>query len=285
MSADLLKNEDYRAFIRDIKQRVQAAQLKAAVAVSSELIRLYWYLGEQLAIREKQAVWGGGFIKQMSSDLQAEFPDMKGFSVSNLKYIRQWHGFWSNSGEATASIGQQAVGQIAQIPWGHNLVIISKCKKFDEVVFYVQSTQENNWSRAVLTHQIENGLFARKGKAINMRKFKRFDRQIGQFPALAMTTLQFQLEPPPFRLMLFVLRCVHLLPDLPIQPHHQQFLALLLQLLHLAARLVLRLRVLILPVLGFEPDNLAHPLRRVRVGLEAAENLFHRRVKAVSLAR
>ena len=95
----------------------------------------------------------------MSKDLKAEFPGMKGFSVRNLKYMRQWFQFWS----VEPAIGQQLV---AQIPWGHNLVIIGKIKNVQEAIFYVQKTIQNNWSRAVLTHQIEGQLYQREGKAI-----------------------------------------------------------------------------------------------------------------------
>jgi len=83
---------------------------------------------------------------------------MKGFSLRNLKYMRQWFLFWSES-----SFGQQLV---AQIPWGHNLVILGKVKGCDEALFYVNKTIQNNWSRSVLTHHIERNLFKREGKAV-----------------------------------------------------------------------------------------------------------------------
>jgi len=152
------KDPAYFDFIQDIKKRVQSAQIKAAVSVNQELLRLYWDMGAKIVEKQKQTAWGDGFLKQMSHDLQDDFPDMKGFSLRNLKYMRQWYSFWSD-----ALIGQQAV---AQIPWGHNLVILSKIQDHEEALFYVQKTIENNWSRAVLTHQIEGGLFKRKGKAV-----------------------------------------------------------------------------------------------------------------------
>ncbi|GHV88677.1 hypothetical protein AGMMS50267_10370 [Spirochaetia bacterium] len=153
----------YREFILNIKQRIQAAQIKASVAVNHGLIGLYWDIGASIVEKQKQTAWGEGFLQQMSVDLQHDFPDMKGFSVTNLKYMRLWYMYWS-----TETIGQQAVDQIqdpskpfvqqvvaklGQIPWGHNLVIISKIKDQPEALFYVQKTIENNWSRAVLTHQ------------------------------------------------------------------------------------------------------------------------------------
>ncbi|GHT80496.1 hypothetical protein FACS1894130_11770 [Spirochaetia bacterium] len=196
----------YREFILDIKQRIQTAQIKASVAVNHGLIGLYWDIGASIVEKQKQTAWGEGFLQQMSIDLQHDFPDIQGFSHRNLKYIRQWYLYWSietigqqvvaqlqSPPEAiwqqavaklqasSETIGQQAVdqlqspskplvqqvvAQLGQIPWGHNLVIISKIKDQPEALFYIQKTIENNWSRAVLTHQIEGNLFRREGKAI-----------------------------------------------------------------------------------------------------------------------
>lgn len=188
MSEKLIKNDDYRAFIQEIKQRIQSAQIKAAVAVNQALLQLYWDLGERIVAKQREATWGDGFLLQMSRDLQMEFPDMKGFSKRNLEMMRQWFRFWSADPAITKqlasqlgnaaiaqqavaqlgkpSIGQQAVGQIMLVPWGHNLVIISKAKTPAEALFYVQKNIQNNWSRAVLTHQIESGLYRREGQAV-----------------------------------------------------------------------------------------------------------------------
>lgn len=159
MTQSIVKTEDYLAFIQDIKQRIQGAQIKASVAVNQALLHLYWELAERIVAKQLESAWGDGFLLQMSRDLQAEFPEMKGFSLRNLKYMRQWFQFWS----AEPAIGQQLV---AQIPWGHNLVIIGKIKTTEQALFYVQKTIQNNWSRVVLTHQIESGLHLREGKAV-----------------------------------------------------------------------------------------------------------------------
>jgi predicted nuclease of restriction endonuclease-like (RecB) superfamily len=159
MSENLIKTSEYRAFIQEIKQRIQAAQIKAAIAVNQELLHLYWDLAERMVMKQQEAAWGDGFLLQMSRDLKAEFPEMKGFSRRNLEAMRQWYRFWSTE----SAIALQVV---AQIPWGHNLTIITKIKSIDEAVFHVQKTIQNNWSRSVLTHQIEGGLYQRQGKAI-----------------------------------------------------------------------------------------------------------------------
>ena len=159
MPQNLIKNDDYKAFIQDIKQRVQTAQIKAAVAINQELLHLYWDLAELIVAKQRESAWGEGLLLQMSRDLQAEFTGMQGFSKRNLELMRQWYRFWS----VEPAIAKQLV---SQIPWGHNLVIISKIKNAEEALFYVQKTLQNNWSRAVLTHQIESGLYQRAGKAI-----------------------------------------------------------------------------------------------------------------------
>ncbi len=147
-------------------------QIKAAVKVNSELLQFYWELGQDIVDKQRNAKWGDGFLKQLSIDLSSEFPDMKGFSLSNLKYIKQWYLFYSQEiGKSQQAVGQkpiakQAVSQLVQIPWGHNIAIISKCKNLDEALFYIQKTIQNNWSRSVLTHHIESDLFKREGKAI-----------------------------------------------------------------------------------------------------------------------
>ena len=193
---ELKVTSDYRDWLTNLKQRVRQAQLKAAVQVNSALLMFYWELGADIVERQKSAMWGSGFLKQLSADLMADFPDMKGFSLNNLQYIRRWYIFYSeervNCGTACADIisqqgafemeessvpqkpaqpvsesnWPQAVTNLVQIPWGHNRAIISKCADVEEALYYVNKTIVNNWSRSVLVHQIERGLFQREGQAI-----------------------------------------------------------------------------------------------------------------------
>jgi len=165
---NLVGNEGYVAFIRDVKQRIQSSQIKAAVKVNQELLLLYWDLGERIVAKQAEANWGDGFLEQLSKDLKSEFPGMKGFSRRNLNDMRRWYLCWSSIWRQVVAKLEPQFGQqlVAQIPWGHNLLIINKIKDGDEALFYVRKTLENNWSRAVLTHQIESGLYQRDGKAI-----------------------------------------------------------------------------------------------------------------------
>lgn len=157
-----IKSTDYKDWLATIKNKLRSAQIKAAVKVNVELLSFYWELGAEIVAKQAHSKWGEGFLAQLSKDLMSEFPDMKGFSLSNLKYIKQWYLFYSSD----SSISQQVVGQITQIPWGHNIVVFSKCKNIKEALFYVQNTLEHNWSRNVLVHQIEGGLYIREGKSL-----------------------------------------------------------------------------------------------------------------------
>jgi predicted nuclease of restriction endonuclease-like (RecB) superfamily len=153
---------EYKTWFAQLKNKLRTAQLKAAVSVNSALMEFYWDLGSEIVEKQKKSSWGSGFLKRLSDDLMTEFPDIKGFSKRNLELIRQWYLFYHESD----SIAKQAVSQLNQIPWGHNLTIVSKSKSLEEAFFYVENTRRHGWSRSVLTHQIENGLYEREGKAL-----------------------------------------------------------------------------------------------------------------------
>lgn len=160
--------DEYKAWIEDIKRRIKQSQIKASVKVNYEMLDLYWDLGRDIVAKQKTSKWGDAFLATMSKDLQRTFPDMSGFSVQNLKSIRYWYKFYT-----TEENGLQLVSQIdmvekmvKSIPWGHNQRIAYKCKSIPEALFYVQKTMDNGWSRTVLEHQIDSGLYDRQGKAI-----------------------------------------------------------------------------------------------------------------------
>ncbi len=181
----------YKQLLVAIKQQVQSAQAKAALAVNSSLIQLYWNMGKMIA--DNQALFEGrtNYVEQLAKDLRTEFPEMKGFSRSNLFYIRKFYQFYANTSvqqlvglNETASDKnsvqqpvalnnensiQQPVGlkfDMLSVPWGHHVVLLDKAKSVEEALFYLHQTIENNWSRAILTLQIEQDLFSRQGKAI-----------------------------------------------------------------------------------------------------------------------
>lgn len=120
---------------------------------------MYWELAADLLEKQKEANWGDGILEQLSIDLRLSFPNVNGFSRRNLYAIRQWYLFYRSQSEFVP----QAV---AQIPWGHNRLIVSKIKNIEEAIFYCKSTLENGWSRDNLELAIKNNYFEAKGKSI-----------------------------------------------------------------------------------------------------------------------
>ena len=161
-----LQNTDYKDWLVELKSKIRSVQLKAAVAVNSALIEFYWDLGKMITEKQAQTTWGDKLIDQVAKDLKSEFQDMTGLSNSNLKYCKRFYIFYQYV------IGQQPVDQfrqqlVAQIPWGHNILIFSKSSDVEEAMFYVQMTIENSWSRDILGLQIKSSLYQRQGKAIH----------------------------------------------------------------------------------------------------------------------
>ncbi|GHT72246.1 hypothetical protein AGMMS50262_00340 [Bacteroidia bacterium] len=225
MSTDLIKNSDYKAWLKDLKLRIRQSQIKAAVRVNSEMIELYWSIGADIVAKQAESVWGSGVIKQLSADLRSEFPDMQGFSDRNLRAMKQFYLFYNQdnviwqqpvaklgnaiSQQVSTEISQQVAGELQQadnntdtiwrqvgaklqshpifnIPWRHHGEIMSKCKSVHEALFYVQKTIKNGWSRAMLMNFIEAGLYESQGKAIN-----NFDRLLPEVQSdLAKETLK-----------------------------------------------------------------------------------------------
>jgi predicted nuclease of restriction endonuclease-like (RecB) superfamily len=184
MAADLAMDKEYVEWLSEIKLKIRKAQIKAALSVNAELLSFYWELGEDIMIKQKAAKWGSKLIPQLSRDLMDEFPQMKGFSRSNLMYVKKWYMFYKLQNEIVQqpvgqlekqavskmpgnNIVQQIVAKIINIPWGHNIAIITKCKDVKEAIYYVENTMVHNWSRSVLSHQIESGLYQRERKSIN----------------------------------------------------------------------------------------------------------------------
>ena len=149
-------NTSYKKWLEEIKRKIKTAQLKVAVSANAQLIELYWQLAQEIINRQKKTEWGGGIIEHLSIDLRLSFPDIKGFSRRNLYAIRQWYLFYSPD----SAIVPPAV---AQIPWGHNRLIINKIKDLEEAIFYCRATVENGWSRYNLELAIRNKYFESTG--------------------------------------------------------------------------------------------------------------------------
>ena len=146
----------YAALLSDLKESIQAAQVKAGLAVNRELVLLYWSIGREILNRQQGEGWGTKVIDRLSRDLRAAFPEMKGFSSRNLKYMRAFAATWLD--EAVVQ------GPLAQLTWYHNIAILEKAFPAQRE-WYIQKTIEQGWSRNVLVLQIESRLFERQGAA------------------------------------------------------------------------------------------------------------------------
>lgn len=167
MLSNNIVKADYKDWLINLKQKFQSAQIKAHTQVNSTLLEFYWNLGQEIVEVQEQYKWGSGFLQQLSDDLMSDFSNVKGFSKRNLELIRRWYLFWQQATlEMNDLNAKQVVSQICQIPWGHNIAIVQKCKSVEEALYYVQNTIKNSISRNVLVHQIESNLYARDGKAI-----------------------------------------------------------------------------------------------------------------------
>ena len=148
----------YADWLVELKARIHQAQQRAALAVNRELVLLYWQIGRDILQRQSRAGWGAKVIDRLAHDLRSAFPDMKGFSRANLMYMRAFAEAWPD-----AEIVQQAVGQL---PWGHNLVLLSKLKAPEQRLAYARRAIEHGWSRSILEMQIETRLLEREGQAV-----------------------------------------------------------------------------------------------------------------------
>ncbi|WP_008318527.1 PDDEXK nuclease domain-containing protein [Leptolyngbya sp. PCC 6406] len=152
-------NRDYEQLFLDLKERIRLTQVRAAIAVNRELIVLYWQIGRQILQRQVHQGWGSKVIDRLAQDLQREFPDMKGFSSRNLRYMRAF---------AEAYPEEKSVDQVmANLPWGHNVRLLDALDDPEERLWYAQQAIAQGWSRNILLMQIEKGLYTPQNSAIN----------------------------------------------------------------------------------------------------------------------
>ena len=186
---DVNIDRDYVNWIDELKSRYRSAQVKAAVKVNAEKLLFNWQLGRDIVTRKAEEKWGAGVVEQLSMDLQAAFPESKGFSTTNLWRMKQWYQFYSDAlkklpqlvEELQPAAGQsniklaQAVGEFedtdfpplfAYVPWGHHAEIIAKCKTIEEAIFYIKMCATEGWSRNTLMNCIKADYYHSSGGAI-----------------------------------------------------------------------------------------------------------------------
>ena len=157
----LMNNNEYIEIIETIKGEIRGAQYKAALSVNRELIMLYYHIG---TVINEHKTWGSKFIENLAADIRIAFPNVKGYSVRNLKYMAKLANTYPDE-----EFVQQAV---AQIPWGHNIVLLDKITDSEQRRWYAETCQKNGWSRNVLIHQIESGLYERQVLNSKVSNFK-----------------------------------------------------------------------------------------------------------------
>lgn len=191
----ITSDKDYLAWLSEIKMRFQRSQVKAAVRVNSAMLEFYWSLGRDIVNQRAENKYGSGFFDQLSLDMRQMFPYETGFSATNLKYIKRWYAFYNERvtvkqqlcGKSDAKNRQQLVDEFegepnvnrqqlvddlampelfGQIPWGHHILIISKCQTLEEALFYLHQVAEGGWSRSWLEDQIQARLHSRQGSAV-----------------------------------------------------------------------------------------------------------------------
>lgn len=157
----LMNNNEYLDLVQTIKQEIQQAQYKATLSVNKELIMLYYNIGK---IINEHKSWGNKFIENLAADIKLSFPNAKGYSVRNLKYMSKFVSTYPD---------EQFVQTVsAQIPWSHNVAILDKVKGEKQREWYIRKTAENGWSHNVLIHQIESGLYERQAIADKISNFE-----------------------------------------------------------------------------------------------------------------
>ena len=164
MTAD----KEYVEWLSDLKRRYKQSQLRTAVKANSEVLEYYWSLGRDIVAKEAESKWGSGFFNQLSLDMRAMFPDEKGFSSANLRYMKRWYEFYY---QRIVNL-QQPVEDLKMpdtfgfIPWGHHIYIFTKSQSLDEALFYINKVTTEGWSRTLLEHHVTAHLFQSQGSAI-----------------------------------------------------------------------------------------------------------------------
>ena len=190
MNTTQIANTDYADWLQSISKRYRQSQIKAAVAVNTEMLKFYFGLGADIVRMEKDQPWGKGFLKRLSIDLKMQMPEADCFSPTNLAYMRRFFRIYEKmicpqvggelngleGYETGAAIYPQVGGKLGvgsespifHVPWGHHKYIIDKLyAQPEKAMFYVCETAKNGWSRAVLMHFMDTSLYERQGKAVS----------------------------------------------------------------------------------------------------------------------
>ncbi|MDB5001643.1 MAG: hypothetical protein JWR76_2720 [Mucilaginibacter sp.] len=163
-------NNSYISLLNQLKSDIEDARLKVALTVNEQLLELYWKIGNNILIQQSAEGWGAKIIDRLAHDLKLSFPDMKGISPRNFKYMRSFAHTYPEFVQAALAQtgGLDSIVQVplAQLPWYHHITLLDKVKADEERRFYIREAVKNGWSRNVLVHQIESNLYQRQGNSI-----------------------------------------------------------------------------------------------------------------------
>lgn len=164
MTAD----KEYVEWLADVKARFRQSQIKASIRVNTAMLEFYWSIGRDLVALRAEERWGAGVVKQFALDMQQAFPDITGFSLTNVKYMKRWYLFYNErDAKSQRPVDQLGMPEIfGQVPWGQHIDIVSNCNSMDEALFYIRKVVENGWSRPLLNANIDANLFQNQGSAI-----------------------------------------------------------------------------------------------------------------------
>lgn len=190
--------KEYRSIVAELKEKIRSARSQAAFTVNRQLLTLYWEIGQTISQQEKSEGWGAKVVETLSKDLSTEFPDLKGLSPRNLRYMRDFAVAYPQFGIVQAPLAKlhdspakpaklpilqpsvaklgitaklqppvaRLYASVALLPWAHNVVLLEKVKDIEQRIFYAQKTLEHGWSRDVLSYHIKTNLYKRQGKAL-----------------------------------------------------------------------------------------------------------------------
>jgi len=150
-------DKDYLVLLKDIKQRLKTTQLKAAIAVNKELIILYWEIGHRILKLQQMAHWGDKLLDALSKDIKSSFPSVKGFSLTNLKYMRRFAELYPDIAAISQTLSDQ-------LPWSHHVALLQGTESNAEREWYIQHIINEGWSYRMLNEQLKSNLYARQGQ-------------------------------------------------------------------------------------------------------------------------
>lgn len=161
-------DKDYASWIEELSQRYKHSQIKAATHVNSEMLQFYWSLGKDIVTLHAESRWGEKFLVNLSSDLRAKLPGIKGLSETSIGYAKRFYLLYNEQFIIHPQLGGELQNsEIWHIPWGHHKYIIDKCfNEPEKAMFFVRKTLENGWSRNILLNFMDTELYERQGKAI-----------------------------------------------------------------------------------------------------------------------